>query len=103
MKTLVGMNIIESKKSGKRFMMLNLLDDTFMNSANHDTQLALFDSPKQTGWGQTVSTEFLNLENMQGIEIQGNLEPGCQLRLFKENVDGIDQITLIQVVGSRKK
>lgn len=103
MKTLVGMNVIKSKKSGKKFMMLNLLDDSFMDTIDHTSQAAVFTSPEQTGWGQTVSTEFIDLENLAQIEINGNLEPGCSVRLFKENVDGIDRIALIQVVGSRKK
>lgn len=102
-KTLVGMNIIKSKKSGKKFMMLNLLDDTYSDSADHSSQLALFNSPEQTGWGQTVSTEFLDLDELGKVDINGDLVPGCTVRLFKEDDNGIDRITLIQVVGDKKK
>lgn len=99
MKTLVGMNVIKSKKSGKRFLMLNLLDDAYFDSMNHAD---LFASPEQTGWGQTVSTEFLDLEDPAQVEIHGDLEPGCSVRIFKENVEGMDRITLIQVTGKKK-
>ena len=102
-KTLVGMNIIKSKKSGKKFMMLNLLDDTYLDSVDHTSDLALFSSPEQTGWGQTVSTEFLDLDELEKVEINGSLVPGCTVRLFKEDDNGIDRITLIQVVGDKKK
>ena len=102
-KTLVGMNIIKSKKSGKKFMMLNLVDDTYLDSIDHSIPEAIFSSAEQTGWGQMVSTEFLDLENLGDVDINGDLVPGCVVRLFKEDVDGMDKITLIQVVDSKKK
>lgn len=103
MKTLLGMNIIKSSKNDKKFMMLHLVDDLFMDSADHSSQVKLLDSPEKTGWGQSVSTEFIDLARVgSDIEIQGDLVPGAAIRIFKENINGMDQITLIQVLGKRK-
>lgn len=101
--TLTGMNVIKSSKNGKLFMMLNLVDDTYMDSAKHATQLELFSNPEKTGWGQKVLTEFLDLEDIGRVEIIGDLVPGCSVRLFKENINGMDKITLIKVIDGKKK
>ncbi len=101
--TLMGMNVIKSSKSGKLFMMLNLVDDVYMDSAKHATQLELFSNPEKTGWGQKVLTEFLDLDDLGRVEIDGDLVPGASVRLFKENIDGMDKITLIKVIDGKKK
>lgn len=84
-------------------MMLNLVDDVFMESAKHSSQLELFSNPEKTGWGQKVLTEFLDLDDLGNVDIQGDLVPGCSVRIYKENIDGMDKITLIQVIDSKKK
>lgn len=100
MKTLVGMNVIESKKGGK-YLLLHLLEDTFFDSMKHED---LFESDAKTSWGQSVLQEFINVEDVAygRIDVVGKMVPGCNIRIFKENVDGMDKVTLIQVLDKKK-
>ena len=96
MKKLVGINFIESKK-GSSYAILHLVDDDVFDTVNHDN---LFDSPAKSAWGQSVSTEFLALDDVHDglVDIVGDLVPGCGVRIFKESINGMDRISLIKVI-----
>lgn len=75
-----GMQAIKSKKNGKDYMLLHLLDDAVVDVNGFK--------------GQSVAQEFVDIDN---VEIQGKLDIGAKVRIFKENKNGFDQISLIMV------
>lgn len=98
MKKVVGINFIKSK-SNVSWVVLHLLDDSFVDTVNH---LDLFSSDFKSAWGQSVSTEFIPQEDLKygNVEIiGGDLKPGAYVRILKENVNGMDKVSIIQIVN----
>ena len=84
MNILVGTNVIESKKNGKKYTILHMVDGEVKDTA--------------TSKGQFVCTEMI--EN-GAVEIQGELKINNHVRVFKESVNGMDKVTLV-VCSERK-
>lgn len=98
MKKVVGINFIKSKND-VGFVILHLVDDAFVDTVNH---IDLFASEPKTAWGESVSTEFVLQDDLKygNVEIiGGDLRPGCFVRVLKENINGLDRVSVIQVIN----
>lgn len=96
MKKLLGINFIKSKND-VNYVLLHLVDDSYSDTVNHQN---LWNSDPKTSWGETVSTEFVLQDELKYGEVEvtgGTLRPGCKVRIFKENKNGMDKVSLIQV------
>ena len=91
MNILVGMvKGIKSKKTGVEYDILHLLEENVLNTEKEV--------------GQLTSTVFVESEalNNGSLSVEGALEVGCNIRIMKENVNGMDKITYM-VCKPRKK
>lgn len=85
MKILVGYQKITSKK-GQHFIILHMLEGD------------VFDGSDGKSWGQLVSSEFVG----EDCDMTGDMELGCHVRVFKEEKNGLDRVSMVQFIKRAK-
>lgn len=88
---LVGVDRIYSKKKLTHYIILHTLNDALRDSkGNNDT------------YSKGQSVEPIMFEDGTA-EIQGELIPGCEIRVLKEKNDkGFDEVSLVICKNSKK-